>query len=98
MALCSSRDMEPGQGDASMRARASAEARFSLRCARRPFPPLLSGASQAACTPHIHHEKQDCSVPLSDLSWERSADTLSPGFPCRNRTCPSQITQAQPIS
>jgi hypothetical protein len=40
-----------GHGEASMRARASAEARFSLRCARRPFPPpaLLEDVSQATC-------------------------------------------------
>ena len=39
------------QGEASMRARASAEARFSLRCARRPLllPALLPGVSQATC-------------------------------------------------
>ena len=38
-----------------MRARASAEARFSLRCARRPFPPLLPGVSQVTCQRKANH-------------------------------------------
>ena len=88
------------QGEASMRARASAEARFSLRCARRPFPPpppLLPGVSQVTCQTQSQHwyRVKGAEVHLIEPLGSRGTGTGSHSLCCGQAGCRQPVKQWQ---